>query len=157
MTTIFKALKRIKHIDRKIEANQKRVQRWCSHDEEEQSPYEMRNLLQSITDLATEKARIRAAIHATNVNTVVEFKGKPWTIDALLCQLNIILPKQIESLHMLRRKERSRWDDDQKVKYVIEYDPKERDDAIEKIQEDILLIHDLLDETNLTTKLTVKV
>ena len=149
---MMQALKRIKHVDRKIAKAQTRIQRWCSHSSEEENPYNMEKLMQSVADLIVQKAKIRAGMHATNITTIVEFKGRKWSMDGLLAHRTIVLPKQIESFKMMRRKEKG-FHDDKDMKYVLAYDPKWRDQKIDALEEELAEIDDLLDTTNISTEL----
>lgn len=155
---IMQALKKIKHLSRKIESNEKRIVRWCSHEEDETSPYDMRKLMQTITDLVKEKARIRAAIHATNVTTLVDFKNQKWSLDGLLAHRLIVLPAHIKALGLFRRRERGRmYAETKPIKYILEYDPQWRDDRVEAIQDEMADIDNLLDVTNLSTEIKIEI
>jgi hypothetical protein len=154
---ILQALKRIKHVDRKIKKIQDRISRWCSHDSEEKSPYEMEKLIQSVADLAVNKATIRSAMHATNIATLIEYKkGNPWTLDALLAHRTLVLPEHLASLKLLRRKEKG-YRDDKDVKYVLNYDVKWRDQNIDAVENEMAEIDDLLDATNISTELVTDI
>jgi hypothetical protein len=153
---ILQALKRIKHVDRKIKKMQDRISRWCSHESTEESPYDMEKLLQSITDLIILKAKIRAAIHATNIATKVVGKSGEYTLDGLLAYRTIVLPAKIASLKLMRRKERG-FHADKDTKYVLNYDPKWSDDNIDKIENEMAEIDDLLDTTNISTELVIPI
>ena len=153
---ILQALKKIKHVDRKIKKSQDRISRWCSHNAEEESPYDMVKLMQSVTDLIIQKAKIRASMHATNIATTVEFKSTGWTLDGLLAYRTLVLPARVASLKLMRRKKKG-YQDDKDTKYVLNYDPKWRDKNIDDLEDEMAEIDDLLDITNISTELKVEI
>lgn len=158
MLTILQALKKIKHLDRKIEKTRERIQKWCSYIDPLDGPpqYDTNKLLQSVNDLLAEKARLRHALHMTNALHYVEYKGTKTTIDELLIAATITIPAMIDTLKLQRRKEKDRYLQGEKCeqKVVLQYDPSGRDKTIDKLENDLMEIDSLLDETNITTDVT---
>ncbi len=158
MLTILQALKKIKHLDRKIEKTRERIQKWCSYiDPLDGAPqYDTNKLLQSLNDMLANKARLRHALHMTNALHVVEYKGSKGTIDELLISTTVTIPAMIDALKLQRRKEKDRYLQDEKheQKVVLQYDPSGRDKAIDKLENDLMEIDSLLDETNITTDIS---
>ncbi|KKL47833.1 hypothetical protein LCGC14_2331590 [marine sediment metagenome] len=157
MLTIMQALKKIKHIDRKIEKTRERIQKWCSYIDPLEAPpqYDTNKLLQSVGDLLAEKARLRHALHMTNALHKVEYKKVKVTIDELLITRTITIPVMIETFKLQRRKEKPyglKSDTEQNV--VMQYDPSGRDRAIDSLENDLMEIDTLLDEVNITTDIS---
>ncbi len=155
MLTILQALKKIKHLDRKIEKTKERIQEWCSYINPLDGPpqYDTNKLLQSVNDLLAHKARLRHALHMTNALHVVEYKGTKGTIDELLISVTVTIPAMIDALKLQRRKEKDRYLQDEKheQKVALQYDPSDRDKAIDKLENDLMEIDTLLDEVNIVT------
>ena len=160
---ILQALKKIKHIDRKIEKALRNTEKWCSyiseHKNEPKPTYDavdIGKMRQQIRDWAAEKVRIRAALHLTNVRTKVEFDGEEYSIDELLLMQNVTIPTELKALTSLRRKEKSSGfgrhaqNDDSFV--VLQYNPKDRDKEIEKLEHRRDLLDELLDNLNIETE-----
>jgi len=163
MLTIMQALKKIKHIDRKIEKTRERIQKWCSYIDPLEAPpqYDTNKLLQSVGDLLAEKARLRHALHMTNALHKVEYKKVKVTIDELLITRTITIPAMIDALKLQRRKEKPynlkddpSWEEAQRPKVVMQYDPNGRDKAIDSLENDLMEIDTLLDEVNITTDIS---
>lgn len=161
---ILAALKRIKHLDRKIQKTRERISTWCSYivetdgKSEPQPPVysaeDIRRMQQQIGDWATEKARIRHALHRTNMETVLEFDGGEGTVDELLLLQNVVLPERISTLKVLRRKEKGRgFGRHETIKSWVEmqYDPRERDKELEKLEKLQEELDELLDSNNIET------
>lgn len=155
MLTILQALKKIKHLDRKIEKNKERVAKWCSYIDplEATSPqYETKKLIQSVNDMLTERGTLRHALHTTNALHVVEYNGKHLTVDELLILVTVTIPAKIEVLKLQRRKEKPYGlKDIEKHEVILQYDPGERDRAIDGFENDLAEIDALLDEINIST------
>ena len=136
---VIEALKRIKHIDRKIEKANQRIQRWCSYiqeqNEEAYSPTynadDLKKEVQRVGDLVAQKTAIRRALHRTNVETTLEFDGKKRTVDELLIVQNVVIPEMLRTLRLFRRMEKG-YNHPKESKVIMQYDPKERDKAIEE-------------------------
>jgi hypothetical protein len=157
---ILHALKKIKHLDRKIEKTLKRIGNYCSvvvdNDNDAGPAYsadDIRTMQQQVRDWATHKAAIRGALHLTNVRTKVEFGGKNLSIDELLLLQNIVIPAEMACLTSLRRKEKGGYrNSDSKDSWVVmQYNPKERDMAIEKLENKKEELDMLLDNLNIET------
>lgn len=161
---IIEVLKKIKHLDRKTEKNQERISEWCSYSTTETNPEtpnynaeELRAMIQQIGDWQTEKARLRHILHKTNIETNVEFDGKFYNIDQLLLIQSIILPSQLKVLKSLSRQ---RKDSDmygynshikeEKKKIIMQYEPRERDISIDKVENIMTKLNDLLDQLSIT-------
>jgi hypothetical protein len=162
---ILAALKRIKHLDRKIEKTRARIGAWCSYiveakegDAPPDIPYsaeDLRRMRQQITDWTFEKARIRHALHVTNMETKLPYNGQELSIDELLILQKVVLPEQLKVLQSLRRKEkRGGFGQHDSIKSWVElqYDPKERDLEIEKVEYEIEKLDELLDSANIETE-----
>lgn len=159
---IIEGLKKIKQLDRKIEKNNERIKKWCSflqHPGDAPATYDaddIRKMMQQSADWAAEKARIRHALHRTNIETSVEFDGKIYSIDEMLCLQNITLPQKLNQLKLLRREEKGgswRAKDDKDAKVIMQYDPKERDQAIADIEDALVRLDETLDSVNMNTDL----
>lgn len=151
--TIIKALKKIKQLTRKIQTTQDRIKRWCSYLSNEEPAYtDIRAMIQSVTDMTRQIAEIRHYIHVTNATVGIEFDGNKRTIDELLLEANVVIPTQIETLRLLRRKEKG-YGTDKDVKVINQYEPKERDLTIDALLEKQNKINDFLDEINIQTKI----
>ena len=157
---ILAALKKIKHLDRKIEKQMQRTKKWCSFitDSDEFEPTydwdDLDKMRQSIGDLATQKAAIRAALHLTNVRTKVQFQKRECSIDELLLFQNVVLPAKMAALTALRRREKNSGfgRNDNKDSWVeMQYNPKERDKEIEKLEAIKDELDELLDRINIET------
>jgi hypothetical protein len=153
--TILQALKKIKHLDRKIEKNNKRIARWCSYMDDEDPMYDadgVKKLRQSVEDTIRERNRLRHSIHKTNILTKVEWQHKEFTIDELLILRTLTLPAMLHSVTQMRRKEKS-YNHDKDVKAVMQYDPAERDKTIDSIEDTMDGLDAFLDSVNITTEL----
>ncbi len=160
--TILEVLKKIKHVDRKIEKNKARMAKWCSYFDIELSPgeeplYNTEKLFQSTDDLLNVRASYRHALHKANIEHVVENKGKNYTIDELLILRTHTLPELKECLQLFRRKEKN-WrelqhlseEERKNVKVVTQFDPLKRDKQIDEVENEMAAIDQLLDEINIT-------
>lgn len=164
---ILAALKRIKHLDRKIGKNKERIAEWCSYiveaAEGEAAPEpvydraDIVKMVQRIRDLTAEKVKIRHALHVTNMETKAEFGGEIYTVDELLLILNVVIPAQITTLKLMSRREKGHSymhsSSDPKIKswVVLQYDPKERDQLIENHERDLEKLDEILDALNIET------
>ena len=154
--TILQGLKKVKHLDRKIKKNQKRIVRWASYIDPLEHPpqYDVRILLQSINDMLTERAQLRHALHATNAMHKITYKNREITIDDLLIMITVTIPESIKTLKMLRRKEKPfELRDNKEQKVVLQYDPNDRDKKIDALENELDVINELLDELNITVDL----
>lgn len=162
---ILSALKKIKHIDRKIEKNMARIEKWSSYFTRDDVPEaasapaysaeDIRRMIQQVNDWSVEKMRIRAALHRTNVETRVDWHGQNCSIDELLLIRTMVLPKQVEVMKKLRRKEKgSSWNRtaDKEEYVVLQYDPKDRDRELDSLDEKMREIDAILDEVNIETE-----
>lgn len=157
---ILAALKRIKHLDRKITKTLKRIDKYCSvivdNDKDDAPVYnkeDIRKMQQQIGDWAESKAAIRHGLHLTNVRTKAVFGAKEMSIDELLILQNIVLPEKMKALKSLRRREKGGYGNSaSKDSWVIvQYDPKERDKAIEALELAMEELDELLDNLNIET------
>jgi len=111
-------------------------------------------MMQAITDLLYEKMRLRTALHLTNTRISLEFHGKSYTVDELLLLQNVVIPERIVTLKFLRRREKGgvyRDDYSKQAKVYIQYDPRERDKQIEKLEDMLSDLDDILDNVNIET------
>lgn len=153
--TILQALKKIKHLDRKIEKNMKRIQRWCSYFDDEQPLYDgggIKRLIQSSNDMIDESTNLRHQIHATNTATKMEFDNKEMTLDELIALKTSTIPKRLQVLSVLRRKEKQ-YHHDKDVKVVLQYDPSARDKVVDALENMSDEVDALLDHMNISTEL----
>ena len=150
--TILQGLKRVKHIDRKIEKTQTRIRKWCSYIEPEDLPvqYDIKPLIQSVNDLLNERMQIRHALHTVNALHKVEYKGRTLTVDELLLMRINTIPVKIQTQKLLRRREKPYHDDKVKHKVILQYDPHERDKIIDALEYELDEIDGLLDEINIS-------
>lgn len=149
---ILQAVKKIKHLDRKIDKNNARVLKWCSHFNNEETQYDVSKLLQSVSDLIEEKSKIQHALHRTNVAVMINFQGKTVSIDELIILLKVTLPAKINSLKLLRRREK-KYGDTSDIKIVMNYNPMERDKKIDALENLVDVAEEILDNVNITTEL----
>jgi hypothetical protein len=159
---ILAALKKIKHLTRKIESHSKRISKWCSYvvdDRNDDDPtYNEDDLIrmrQQIMDWSTQMATIRHALHVTNIRTVVDWNGhKNISIDELLLIQNLILPMKVKQQQLLRRAEKSSGygNNYSKDAYVVmQYDPKARDKDLDKLEREKESLDEILDNLNIET------
>jgi len=158
---ILAALKKIKHLDRKIEKTLKRIESWCSiivDNEKDPAPVynaeDIRKMRQQVIDWAIEKTRIRVALHLTNVRTLMEFDGKEQSIDELLLEQNVVIPAKLKAWTVMRRKEKGsgyRSTDSKDSWVIMQFDPKERDMEVEKLEHFKERLDELLDNLNIET------
>jgi len=155
--TIIQALKKIKHLDRKIGKNMDRITRWCSYVSDEEPMYnadDIRKLLQATKDLTFEKNALRHALHKTNILEGVEYNGKMLSIDELIIMATLTIPAEIDTLKLLRRKEKQ-YHHDKDVKVVLQYDTHERDKRIDHLENLMDELNVLLDNINITTEIII--
>lgn len=157
---ILAALKKIKHLDRKIENIILRIDKYCSvvmDNEDDDDPVyngdDIRKMQQQIGDWAESKATIRSALHLTNVRTKAQFDNREMSIDQLLLFQNVILPAKMKALTSLRRKDKGGYGrtSGKDSWVVMQYNPKERDMAIEKLNLVKEELDELLDNLNIET------
>ena len=158
---ILAALKHIKHLDRKIEKTLKRINTWCSviiDNEKDPDPVydkaDLQKMQQKVRDWSSEKVRIRHALHLTNIRTKVTYNGKERSIDELLLIQNVLFPAELKGLKALHRREKGgyRSSSDSKDSWVLlQYDPKERDKAVEEIEYQLEKLDEILDTLNIET------
>jgi len=151
--TILEVLKKIKHVDRKIEKLKLRLEEWCSYydiklDPGQQPLYDAKKLLQALNDLITLK------------------KGKKLTIDELIMMRTVTLPAKKQCLELLRRKEKGYVDlrhlseeERKEVKVITHpfkaaslFDSIRRDRSIDEIDDEMANLDLLLDDTNIVLK-----
>jgi len=133
--TILEVLKKIKHVDRKIEKSKERLSRWCSYYdidlEPDQAPlYNTEKLLQSLNDLIAMRGSYRHALHKANIDNKIEYKNKTFSIDELLVLRTHTLPEKKKCLKLL-------------------IDPLKRDKSIDEIENEMADLDRILDEINI--------
>ncbi len=156
MPTIIQGLKTIKHLTRKIETTNERIARWCSYMSDEEPLYtNIEALIQSVNDMQTEICKIRHAIHLVNANKVVVFEDKETTLDELLLEATVTIPSKLETLKLLRRKEKNNFRHQQQndVKVILQYDPGKRDKSFDQLTERQANINDFIDTMNIQLEL----
>lgn len=149
--TILQVLKKIKHLDRKIKKTSERVQKWCSHYNNEEPQYDTAKLLQSANDMLEEKARLRHLLHLANVRNTVEFNGKEHSIDELIILLTLTIPAKINLLKLMRRREKG-YNTDKELQVVMHYDPAERDKKVDALENMLDKAEEILDNLNITVQ-----
>ncbi len=161
MSTILQVLKRIKHLDRKIEKNQMRIKKWASFVSPEDDPpqYDTSKLIQSVNDMIVEVSKLKHSLHLLNATHKVYYKGNEMTIDELLLLRTVTIPKFIATQKLLTKKSLinvyggKQYEEHSKI--VMQYDPKKRDLKIDQLEDELLNIDNLLDEINTTQKVIV--
>jgi hypothetical protein len=155
---ILAALKKIKHLDRKITKTMERIVKWSSYivdnDEDPGPVYDEGDILtmqQRTADWAAEKVRIRLALHLTNVRTKTTWEKREYSIDELHLIQNVFLPAKMRGLKALNRKEKG-YSAPKESRVVLQYDPKQRDLEIEKIEYQKESLDELLDNLNIETE-----
>jgi cysteinyl-tRNA synthetase len=89
---IVEGIKELKHILKKMEKNSKQITEYAAAPDTERLHFgtkdaqakEIRGLIQSNLDLSQNYLKIKQMIEKTNLVTVVEINGKPYTISELL-------------------------------------------------------------------------
>lgn len=151
--TIIQALKKIKHLTRKIKTTQERIARWCSYMSNEDPAYtDIRAMIQSTSDMQREIVALRHHMHLTNATVEVVFDDKKTTLDELLLEANVVIPQQLETLRLLRRKEKG-YGDVKDTTVVIQYSPKDRDLGIDSLLDKQARINDFIDTMNIQIEL----
>jgi len=165
--TILQVLKKIKHLDRKIEKADARLAKWCSYfnidiEEGQSAPYKHDTLLQQISDWRDLRAKLVHALHKANLNNTAEYKDKQWTIDELLILRTKTLPDTKKTLELMRRKEKNynnlrhlSEEERKEVKVVTQFNPAKRDKAVDQIEDDMAFIDQILDELNISVQAPV--
>lgn len=151
--TVLQALKKIKHLTRKLEKNKSRMMKWCSHLETEEPMYDWEKLMQSCQDLVTEIANLRHALHRTNITKTVDFDGRTYTIDEMIGLRTTVIPQRIALWKSLRRREKG-YRDPRETKVVTRFDYKQRDMEVDKLEDRLDEVDAVLDQINIETKLT---
>ena len=158
MPTIIQGLKKIKHLSRKIETTNARIERWCSYISDEEPLYtNIEALIQSVNDMQTEICKIRHAIHLVNANKVVTFENKETTLDELLLEATVTISSKLATLSLLRRKEKNNFRQVQNdTKVILQYDPAKRDKLVDQLTERQANIHDFIDTMNIQLELYIQ-
>jgi hypothetical protein len=157
---ILAALKKIKHLTRKIESHSKRIKAWCSYvvdsgndDDPTYNEDDLIKMRQQIMDWSVQIATIRHALHLTNIRTVCDWNGhKSISIDELLLIQNIILPMKVKQQQLLRRAEKgggygNNYSKDAYV--VMQYDPRARDKTLDDLEKEKESLDEVLDNLNI--------
>lgn len=157
---IIEALKKIKHLDRKIEKTSGRVTKWCSYFDDKENPNgpvyneeDIQRMLQQIDDWASEKAQLRHKLHKTNMETTVDLWGKTYTLDELLGLKEIVIPQMIEIRKKMRRKEKGRvfGEENKNTTVINQFDPKKRDQILDNLDSQKEEIDSLVDRLSIET------
>jgi hypothetical protein len=156
---IIEALKRIKHLDRKIEKNLRRINEWGSFVSNALDPEEplygvedLRKMHQQIVDWTAEKARLRHLLHKTNLQTTATFEDRERTIDELLVIQAITLPGQLAATKAFKRKTKGHYEKAE-TRVVMQYDPKAKQTTIDDLEDRMANLNDLLDKVTLEQEL----
>lgn len=152
---IIESLRRIKHLTRKIAKNTKRIMDNCSFVDHEGDPRpvynedDIRKFHQQIDAWSSEIASLRHRLHKTNVSTSCDFPVLGLSnIDYALCYMNEVIPRKIEALKSMRRKEKPYSDKDGRV--VNQFDHTARDKAIDSLDELKQSLADRIDALNIS-------
>ena len=154
--TILDGLKKIKVLKKKADKKAAKVAESCCTFEGEEPLHNVRVLMQSHNDLLLEISKIKSSIQHTNVVTMVGgSKYTAFSIAALISYRQSVLPQRIAVLKTLSKahKENEGRYETPRRKVVMHYDPKEREDTIDKYEDEILEIDAILDKCNMTTPL----
>lgn len=89
---IIEAMKRLRVIEKRIQANSQRVSQYCTivtterpyYDTEEKQSEKVKSLIQANLDLISEYLNLKTAIDVTNLRTEVRVEGKDHSIAELL-------------------------------------------------------------------------
>ena len=149
--TVLQALKKIKHLSRKLEKNRQRMVRWASHLETEEPLYDWSKLMQSCQDLVKEIAKLRHSLHLTNISKTVDWDGRAYTIDELIGMRTTVLPQRIVLWKSLRRREKN-YHDPKEVNVITHFDYKQRDMEIDKLEDQLDEVDAILDHVNIETE-----
>lgn len=158
---IIEALKQIKHLDRKIKKISERTTKWSSFIVDinlteaevvtfpQYTAENIKTMHQQITDWLFEKARLRHLIHRTNILTTVQYQNKEYTLDELIIRKTEVIVglEQLEKLY--NRKDKPYGAKDMRV--VVQYDFKERDKQLDKLENEKEELSNLLDILTLET------
>ena len=154
--TILDGLKKVKILTKKASKKASRIAGSCCSFEGEEPLYNVRELMQSHSDLLLEIDKIKSQIQCTNAATMItdDRYGK-FNIASLISYRQGVLPQRIAVLKTLSKsqKESESMYVTPKRKVVMHYVPKEREDTIDKYEDEILDIDAILDKCNMTTKL----
>ena len=153
---ILDGLKKIKILKKKVDKKAARIAENCCSFEGEEPFYDVRVLMQSHNDLLLEISKIKASIQHTNVVTKVSGdKYDGFTIAELITHRHTVLPQRIAVLKTLSKahKENEGRYETPKRKVVMHYVPKEREDNIDKYEDELLDIDAVLDKCNMITNL----
>ena len=156
---IITALKKIKHLDKKIAKNQSRIAEWASYFTDEDrsvkptyNSREIEVMFQQIKDWLDVKMQIRHALHLTNLTVTRDFENRKYTLDELLLLQNVVIPEQITSLKKLQRKQKDRYSsgrNDIYVHSVVQFDAFDRDKKIDALEDKKTKIDEILDSASL--------
>jgi len=158
---IIEALKKIKHLTRKIEKTEERIRKYASfvmheNDLPVYSKTDIGKFHQQIADWCNEIARIRHAIHVTNAKVTVVYNLQTLTIDELLLLRSVVIPTRIKALQNMTRARKEIMDrQNPQIIVVMQYDPKEKDKQIDYLEEQMTIIDDILDNANLTVDIEI--
>ena len=154
--TILDGLKKIKILTKKADKKAARIAENCCSFEGEEPLYDVRVLIQSHNDLLLEISKIKSQIQRTNAATMIpDTKYSGHSIAELITHRHSVLPQRIAVLKSLSKahKENEGRYENPKRKVVMHYVPKEREDSIDKYEDEILEIDAILDKCNMTTEL----
>lgn len=161
MATIIEGLRKIKSLTRRIDKNKERIRAKGSVIVEDASTVtedfvssntkEVNKLLQSTLDLCIERSAVQLAIQAANNSTKVEFNKREMTLAELLNLRRNVIPAQIEVLKALRRAEKS-YSHPKESTAVSFFDTKKRDDDIDMLEDRLIFIDTVIDQSNATVE-----
>ena len=171
--TISAALKERKLIDSKITSATTNIADLCAHLSTCEPSYKnqeekVKSLIQRVTDLEQRKFDLMVAIEKTNLETVVEFKGKQYTLRRILflkgvrgradlsghsIRLALIkaLHADVQLQHEADMHNRKKAENEKPISVVRYFEPNWRDRQKEELQELMLNLDTLIERANLMT------
>ena len=110
---IIEGMKKLRLIEKKMDANAQAVQRYASmlssdkplFDNEDKQKQEVKKLIQSNTDLMKEYLELKKRVEFSNLNTKVEMGGITYSISDLLVIKRTLAQKMINTYNSLNENE----------------------------------------------------
>lgn len=167
---IIEALKNLKTIEKRMEANCGKIAQYCSYiscetpvfETEQRQRQEVESLIQANGDLQKEYLRLKVAIERSNIETNVFVSGKNYKISELITirrGLGTFMRKTYESLNpgpsvnKITAVYRSGMDATNPPRIIQLYKETEKNERMKEIEELLASIDAALEITNATTDL----
>ena len=168
--TITEGLKELKLIEKKLKKNKELLAKYSSQPSnekpyfgtEEEQRKEIKSILQSSEDLVIRYTNLHGRITRTNLKTVVQFNGEPYTIDSLLqikrtlANLMIDIYKSLNDnnyYNMISSYKTSSFQQNNDLSLVRFYNEKDKQESIRKWEDFYNEIDSRLETINATTNL----